>query len=213
MAAGAPISAKACAIALLLAVDVSGSVDAGEYRLQMQGLADALRSRDIADALIGGQAEIGLTQWSGEGRQHFSIPWRRIESQEALARFAGAVAAAPRAWRNFSTGVGEALAFGADRMAELPRPCRRWVIDVSGDGPNNEGAAPETVHPRLAAADVTVNGLAIEGAEPGLTAYYRASVIRGPDAFVITANGFADYPRAIRLKLERELLMPVASAD
>lgn len=204
-------SARACGIALALAVDVSGSVDASEYRLQMGGLASALRDATVSDALVKAEAAILLVQWSGLRRQEVTIDWTRVSDHADLSALAEQVDAAPRAWRDYSTGIGEALAFTANTYAPV-RDCRRKVIDVSGDGPSNEGLAPEFLRDSLVAQGFTVNALAIEGAAQDLTRYYRDHVIAGPGAFVVTANGFADYPRRIRQKLLREVTKQIASA-
>ncbi|MDA1287202.1 MAG: DUF1194 domain-containing protein, partial [Proteobacteria bacterium] len=91
--------------------------------------------------------------------------------------------------------------------------CRRRVIDVSGDGSSNEGTDPASLHRQLWRDGFTVNGLAIEGSEPDMTAYYWENVIAGEKAFVMTANGFADYPARIKLKLLREVTEQVSALD
>lgn len=195
--------ARACDLALILAVDVSGSVDPEEYRIQMQGLAEALGDGVVAEALVRGEAALLLMQWTGESRQVVSIPWTHIDSPAALAAFAAQVAGTPREWRNFSTALGEALDLALAEFAQAPA-CRRRVLDISGDGRSNEGREPRSFHAALARAGVTVNALAIEGSEDGLTAYFRENVITGPGAFVIPANGYGDYPDRMRRKLIRE---------
>ncbi|MGR3490567.1 MAG: DUF1194 domain-containing protein [Shimia sp.] len=203
MAAG---QAKACSLALLFAVDVSGSVDPSEYRIQMDGLAAALRDPAIAGALVEGEAALALMQWTGASRQRVTLDWTRITDADALERFARAIEEDPRVWRNFSTAIGEALAVGAQTMARAPL-CDRRVIDVSGDGDNNEGPVPGDAHAALRRQGVTVNALVIEDATVGdLTGYFFENVITGENAFVETANGFADYPARIRLKLLREVV-------
>jgi len=198
-----PTVAAPCDLALVLAVDVSGSVDAQEFRVQMEGLAAALRDGVVADALVDAQAEITLIQWSGSSRQRQTVPWTRIGSLPDVADLAEVIAQDTRLWRNYSTAIGEALALSA-RVLEQRRTCRRKVIDVSGDGLSNEGIAPSDVHPALATMGAVVNALAIETDNTDLTAYFYENLIRGEGAFVITANGFADYPEQIRRKLQRE---------
>ncbi|MGR3468240.1 MAG: DUF1194 domain-containing protein [Shimia sp.] len=198
--------AKACSLALLFAVDVSGSVDPSEYRIQMDGLAAALRDPAVAGALVEGQAALALMQWTGGGRQRVTLDWTRIENADALERFARAVEGDRRIWRNFSTAIGEALEVGTATMARAPA-CARRVIDVSGDGDNNEGVGPRSARRGLEHAGITVNALVIEDATAGdLTGYFFEHVITGPNAFVETANGFAEYPAAIRRKLLREVV-------
>ena len=195
--------AGACDLALILAIDVSGSVDPREYRIQIEGLAEGLRDGVVAEALVTARAELMLIQWTGESRQVISLPWTPVHSFEDLEAFADRVAATSRKWRNFSTAIGEALELALEAFAEGP-DCRRRVVDISGDGSSNEGRAPAELHEALAAAGVTVNALVIEGSEENLTAYFRAEVITGPGAFAMPANGYDDYPERIRLKLRRE---------
>ena len=195
--------AHACELALALAVDVSGSVDRREFRVQMDGLAEALRDGVVSEALVRAEAAVTLVQWTGSSRQAVAVPWTRIRSFEDAEGFADAVATAPRVWRNYSTAIGEALRFGLAQFETAP-DCRRRVIDVSGDGPSNEGIEPGAVREDLRAAGVSVNALAIEESEADLTAYFWENVIVGEGAFVVTANRFADYPDRIRLKLRRE---------
>ncbi len=198
------VSAAACDLALALAVDVSGSVDAEEYRLQMDGLAAGLRDPLVSEALVRGQAKLSLVQWTGASRQIVTIPWTPVGSFVALEAFSAAVAQDQRVWRNYSTAIGEALQFTMKTFAEVPE-CERHLIDVSGDGPSNEGLEPTEVHPELKAANITVNAIAIEESEPDLTAYFFENLIVGEGAFVETAGGFEDYPEKIRRKLLREV--------
>jgi len=205
-----PGFAVACDLALALAVDVSGSVDQKEYRVQMDGVAAGLRDPIVSEALVRGQAQIMLVQWSGSSRQETSIPWTRITSFEDVERLAVAIETAPRPWRNFSTAVGEALSHTGAAFAKVQH-CQRRIIDVSGDGPSNEGLEPVDALPQLRRWDVTVNAIAIEASEPDLTAYFFENVIRGEGAFVITAANFADYPAQIRRKLLREVARQTAA--
>ena len=200
----------ACDLALVLAVDVSGSVDKREYRAQMDGLAAALRDPVIAGALVEARAAVALVQWSGSTRQDLTIPWRRVESPADLGALAREVEAAPRPWRNFATAIGEVLELGMGLFAEVP-DCRRRVIDISGDGRSNEGVNPGRVRAALNDAQVVVNALVIQTGDAGLVRYFRDVVINGPGAFVVPANGYAEYPARIRLKLEREVTRQVSA--
>ena len=126
-----PVTAKACDLALALAVDVSGSVDPGEYRIQMQGLAEGLRDSTVSEALVRGEAEVMLIQWSGSSRQEVSLPWRKLTSFEDVAALADEIEALPRAWRNFSTAIGEALLLlvGLTKRSAYRRtPCFDWRL-------------------------------------------------------------------------------------
>jgi Ca-activated chloride channel family protein len=197
------LPAKACDLALVLAVDVSGSVDAQEYNIQMKGLSAALRDGIVIDALLDQQAMVSLIQWTGASRQRRTLDWQPMRTDTDVAAFAQAVAEDKRVWRNYSTAIGEALLVAEDALREVAH-CRRKVIDVSGDGVSNEGILPRDRHAALSRMGVTVNALAIETDDEDLTAWFFENLIMGEGAFVITANGFEDYPEQIRRKLQRE---------
>ena len=198
-----PHAALSCGLALILAVDVSGSVDRTEYRIQMEGLAAALRDGTVTDALVDQRAQVTLVQWSGTSRQEQTVPWTQMNRPDDVAQLADAVSDAPRRWRNYSTALGEALILSAGAFDAVP-DCARRIVDVSGDGLSNEGAPPGAVHPMLKRRGVTVNALVIETDETDLTGYFYENVITGTGAFVVTAKGFEDYPAQIRRKLRRE---------
>jgi Ca-activated chloride channel homolog len=174
----AAIPARACEVALLFAIDVSGSVDRGEYRLQMDGLAMALRDPAIADALETGQVALKVVQWSGMGQQQVSIPWTRMRTRADIDRFATSAARLPRAFVRSDTAVGELLHFAADQFAPVS-DCRRRVIDVSGDGPTNVGRPSGPASSAAARAGIEINAIAIEiaGQSLAVTEYYRRFVI------------------------------------
>jgi Ca-activated chloride channel family protein len=205
-----PLPVLACDLALVLAVDVSGSVDATEYRIQMDGLAAGLRDGVVSEALVRAQAQVTLIQWSGRARQEVSIPWTATHTFGDVEALAQSIEAAPRPWRNYSTALGEALLLGLTQFSR-GADCDKRVIDVSGDGYSNEGIEPAALKPRLKAAGVTVNAIAIEQSEPELTAYFYEHVIRGEGAFVETARSFRDYPEKIRRKLVREVARKTAA--
>ena len=200
---GAWSRAHACQLALVLAVDVSGSVDRQEYDIQMQGLAAALNDGIVVDALIEQEAMVTLLQWTGSSRQRQTIPWHKIETALDVAEFAAQVAQDERVWRNYSTAIGEALITAQTALEKVPE-CARKVIDVSGDGVSNEGVDPSTRRASLSDMGVTVNALAIETNDTDLTAWFFENLIHGEGAFVVTANGFQDYPEQIKRKLQRE---------
>lgn len=203
-------AARACDIALVLAMDVSGSVDHHEYRLQAEGLAQALRDPEVIAALLRGRVALAVMQWSGTGQQMLSIPWTRMEEDAAITRLSARVAVMPRAFAGGNTAVGEAL---STAMALFPqvRDCAHWVIDVSGDGDENEGFTIGAARRAAYRAGITVNGLAIEGLGTGqsITNFYRNWVIT-PGGFVETAQTHLDFAAAMRRKLLRELVAPIA---
>ncbi|MEL7347413.1 MAG: DUF1194 domain-containing protein [Pseudomonadota bacterium] len=207
----APAAAEACAVELILAHDVSGSVDANEMDLQTGGLAEAFEDESLVgviEALEGGIL-VTMTQWSGASRQRQMIGWHHVTDAESAAGFASAVRSAGRAWRNFSTAIGEAIAHAHAVGFDAPMACARRVIDVSGDGVSNEGRPPAPVSASIVAAGYTINALVIRGAVPDPVTQYAEEVIGGPDAFVEVAEGFKDYPRAILRKLLREIDAPL----
>jgi Ca-activated chloride channel family protein len=212
--APAPAAAD-CALELILAVDVSGSIDSREFDLEANGLADAFENPSLASAigeLPGGMLVI-LTHWSGSTRQRAMTGWHRLSDGPSLAAFAAEARSAGRAWRNFSTAIGDALVHAGEVSGTAPERCKRRVIDVSGDGVSNEGRPPAAVSQALAAEGFTINGLVIRGADPDPVAHYRAEVIAGPGAFVEIAENFEDYPRAILRKLLREIDQPMILSD
>jgi len=212
----APSHASAdCALELILAVDVSGSIDSREFDLEANGLADAFENPSLASAigeLPGGMLVI-LTHWSGSTRQRAMTGWHRLSDGPSLAAFAAEARSAGRAWRNFSTAIGDALVHAGEVSRTAPERCKRRVIDVSGDGVSNEGKPPSVVSQALAAEGYTINGLVIRGADPDPVAHYRAQVIAGPGAFVEIAESFEDYPRAILRKLLREIDQPMILSE
>lgn len=203
---------RACELALVLAVDVSGSVDAREYEIQMRGLASALRDGIVVDALLDQEAMLTLIQWTGSSRQRQTLPWRQMQSAGDVAAFADDVADNPRIWRNYSTAIGEALIAAEHALSQVPQ-CRRKVVDVSGDGISNEGVEPGSRRSALNEQDITVNALAIETDAEDLTAWFFENLIHGEGAFVVTAEGFEDYPIKIKRKLQRETTRQLSDLD
>ena len=201
-----------CDLALILALDISGSVSPDEWELQRDGLAAALRDGSVVDALVEAEAQVAVMQWTGDSRQVVSIDWTGVTTPEEVYALADSVAAQTREWRDFSTAIGQALRLAVELFNAGP-DCKRRVIDVSGDGRSNEGVTPQSQWPALADAGVTVNALVIEGAEPGLTRYFETEVITGEGAFALTANGYDAYPRRIRQKLLREVVPRLSMLD
>jgi Ca-activated chloride channel homolog len=200
---------RACETALLLSIDVSGSIDAGDYRLQTEGLAAALSDPEVADALVKGQVALAVIQWSGIEEQALVLPWQRMLSDPDVARFAARAAEVPRVFRGSDTAVGQSLRFATAQFAAVP-DCGRPVIDVSGDGQENAGFTDSQARAEAMDKGIMINAIAIE--EPGqaipITTYYRNWIIT-PGGFVVTARGLQDYAETLRLKLLRELTKPV----
>lgn len=197
------VPASACHVALLLAIDVSNSIDEREYEIQSHGLAQALRDPEIADALVEGQIAVSVVQWSGTGNQSVSIPWRQILKPEDVAQISEEARAMPRAFNMSNTAIGEAVDFGLAYFSEAPA-CARKVIDVSGDGADNAGTRPADARRRAERSGVQINGLAIDSIGLAVTTYFRRVVITR-DGFVMTAHGHSDYARKLRAKIRREI--------
>lgn len=204
----APATAQqTCRLALLLALDVSSSVDADEYELQKNGLAAALNDPDIRHAILhGGPGVVALSvyEWSGRRQNAVVLDWLLLHDAQAINTATLRILRTPRSQTRFPTAMGYALGYGATLMRRAPE-CARRVIDVSGDGLTNDGFEPELAYKHFPFAGVTVNGLAVLGADPQVQDYYEDSVRYGPGAFVETAEGYAGFRRAMTRKLFREI--------
>lgn len=213
-ALASPAAAVDCRLALLLALDVSSSVDATEDTLQRGGLASALIAPNVQAAIFASNLPVALAvyEWSGRYNQEVLVDWRMIDTPTALLDVAETVARSERSYNEFPTAMGYALGFGAGLLDQAP-DCLRHTIDIAGDGINNEGFGPAAAYAEFPFDDVTVNGLVVNAAEfeaeVNLISFYRDEVLHGPGAFMEVAQGFEDYERAMRRKLERELSVKV----
>ncbi|MEM9968833.1 MAG: DUF1194 domain-containing protein [Pseudomonadota bacterium] len=203
--------AQACRLALALGLDISSSVDPREDALQRGGVAAALQAPEVIAAFFKMDDPVALTvfEWSGRYNQEVLLDWTLITNPATLAQAAEAVRLSRRSHNEFATSMGEALIFGARLFRNAPE-CLFKTIDLSGDGVNNEGPGPRIVYERSAFDDITVNGLAIANAADfqtaeRLTEFYQTEVLHGAGAFMVVADGFEDYARAMRQKLEREV--------
>lgn len=195
--------AVACHTALLLAVDVSNSVDVGEYRIQADGIAAALADPVVIDAMVQGNNRLAIMHWSGLDMQKMVLPWTHIRTPADMLALSQRAGALPRAFFGGNTAVGEAMSTAIAEVT-LQTDCERRVIDMSGDGSDNAGTDVPSARRRAERAGITVNGLAIEGLGRAITSYYQRSVTTR-DGFVETAQGFVDFARAIRVKIRREI--------
>ncbi len=198
--------ALACKLALILLMDVSTSIDGGEYAYQRDGLADALLDTEIMSVLSRDRVALMVVQWSGARDQVAAIPWRRMHSQGDVEVFSNWVRSMRRVFVNSKTAVGSALAFSSTQF-EAVADCERRVIDVSGDGASNSGVNTSNQSRLAARQGIEINGVAIDIVGNAITTYYRRHVVT-PDGFVLTSTGFSDYPATIRAKLLRELVRP-----
>ena len=206
--------------ALVLAVDVSGSVTAERFALQMEGIARTFEDPAIQAAMLNGPHRsiyVTLVEWSN--RPAVSVPWTLVTSAEDARTFADRIRHAPRADDQF-TCMATALRLISDKVLPfLPAPSQRTIIDVSGDGRDNCNPVEpvDNVRDELVAAGSIVNGLPIlEGEEAQtLEQWYRDHVIGGQGAFLLPALGFDDFGRAMRNKFlfEVSALRPAARAQ
>ena len=211
-------AAADCRQALALGLDVSGSVDAREYRLQISGIAEALKSPEVRDKLLimpAAPIRILVYEWSGPENQFVIVPWTEIGDEAALTGVIELLAQAERREASPGTALGQAMRAGADHLAAQPW-CWKRTLDLSGDGKSNLGPSPSDVKQSLAGSGITINALVIGVDNPStgdtreaeigeLSSYFRAEVILGPNAFVQTALGYGEYARAMKAKLLREL--------
>lgn len=196
---------------LLIAVDSSGSVDDREFALQMSGVAEAFRDREVVAAIASGpHGRIGATVmlWAESSEPKFALPWQVVDSAESAAAFAGTIDSQARTVFG-GTGIGRAIIHGVNLLTNSPLVSPRDVIDISGDGRETTfrdfSVGPNQARFRAIAYGVTINGLAILTDEPDLDAYYARSVIAGPDAFVMVVDTFEDFAAAMKRKLIREI--------
>ena len=206
----ASLPAEACRLALILALDVSNSVDEEEDALQRQGLADALLTEAVQNAFFVSPDPVALSvfEWSGRYNQSEIVEWTLIEDPADLIGAAQKVRGSSRAFFEYPTALGHALGHASLMFEDVPN-CLFRTIDVSGDGANNDGFPPANAYGAFPFDSIVVNALVINGAgldpDADLIPYFEAEVIRGPGAFVEEANGFADYANAMERKLIREL--------
>lgn len=201
---------------LVLAVDISGSIDEDEARLQRQGYVQAITHPAVMAAIHSGHhkriAAIYI-EWAGDHYQEMLADWAVIHDADSAKRFADEIARQPVDTAQW-TSISGAIRFGMDMFALSPYQSRRRVIDISGDGANNNGLPVLPARETALAKGYIINGLPIVNGRPSrfgmapipnLDEYYRDCVIGGPGAFIIVANGFKDFARAIRRKLILEI--------
>jgi hypothetical protein len=204
---------------LVLAVDVSRSIDQTKFLLQRDGYAAAVSNRGVLEAIKSGpHQKIGLNfvEWSGFGAQKLVIDWTVIDGPDAARRFGDQIVEAPRSFAD-RTSISGGIEFAAAQIDRSPLKAPRHIIDVSGDGTNNAGRDVGVARNEAAARGIIINGLVIlsdsqllfnaEHTNPpgGLEKYYRDNVIGGPGAFVMVAEDFNAFGKAIIKKLIAEI--------
>jgi len=214
IAASTATAQSPVALELVLAIDTSTSVDDTEFALQQNGLANALTSNEVLQAIeLNGPRGVAIMvmQWSGQEAQFTSVPWTLLTNAQETFDLAARIRSAPRLTYGF-TDVAGAITFAHAALDTNPWVGARRVIDVSGDGTasNTFSAAARD---RAVASGITINGLVIfnieydlgELAEVDLVQHYTNEVIGGPGAFLMTAANFEDFERSMRMKLAREI--------
>ena len=203
-------------VELILAVDVSRSIDPQEQELQFRGYAAAFRDPKTIEGIRGGPVgaiAVMLFTWSDHHVQETLVPWTLIHDEASARAFADAIDAAPkRVW--LYTSISGAIEYGVRQFGQAFEGTRR-VMDISGDGANNSGPPVSEARDAAIAQGVTINGLAIIDANPGpwaqhqppLDAYYQEEVIGGAGCFLVVADGFDAFETAVKRKLIREIAM------
>ena len=225
-----PAEAGEIDLLLVLAVDVSRSIDVEEAQLQREGYRAAIADPAILAAIRGtGAGAIGVAyvEWAGQGYQRLVVPWMRIALPADARAFAARLDGPPgrpdaETVSDAHTSISGGIEFSRRLLSEAPWSAARRVIDVSGDGDNNSGPPAEAARDRALAEEIGINGLAVINDRPPfayagpvpLADYYRDAVIGGPGAFVVVAEDFRDFARAVRRKMICEIAgtrMPAAA--
>lgn len=212
---------------LVLAADVSRSVDEKKFRLQREGYAAALTHPQVIATIRStatGAIAICYVEWSGDSAQAVMVDWARVSSLEEAATFAARVRDAPRLFMD-RTAIGSAIDFSAALFAKSPFTAGRRIIDVSGDGTNNHGRSLNDARDAAIAKGIVINGLAILSEVPlsfnpmhthppgGLLKYYEDNVIGGTGAFALAAENHQAFPSLILRKLIKEIALGPAEFD
>jgi hypothetical protein len=201
-------------VELVLAVDISQSMDEHEQEVQRRGYVTALQSKEVAKAVaygINGRVAVTYVEWGGIGEQFVVADWQLIDGAESAEAFAARLAAAP-IHSVQRTSITSALAYAGSLFDNNGFKGVRQVIDISGDGPNNQGGVVTASRDAVIARGVTINGLPLMLAEgnswyhlPNLDHYYEDCVIGGPGSFVVPVRSLDGFADAIRLKLVLEI--------
>jgi hypothetical protein len=204
---------------LVLASDVSRSVDHTKFKLQREGYAAAISDKRVLEAITAGRHRriaVAFVEWSGVSSQRVVVDWTVIDGPDAARKFGDQLVELPRSFAE-RTSIGGGIDFSMSLLARAPYQSARRTIDVSGDGTHNSGRDVTLARDEAVAAGVTINGLVILSERPmawnpehtnppgGLANYYRTNVIGGPGAFVIVAEDFNSFGQAIVKKLIAEI--------
>jgi hypothetical protein len=224
LAAASPVARPAQAddavdLLLVLAADISRSVDDRKFRLQREGYAAAIMEARVIRAMTGGptgRIALCFVEWAGENDQTIVVDWTFVAGESDAQAVAKRIREAPRAFMG-RTSISAAINYGMAQFARSPFQADRRIIDVSGDGTNNAGQPVTLARDAALAQGITINGLVILSGVPlptnpmhtnppgGLTAYYENNVIGGPGAFVVEAQNFESFGQSIISKLIKEI--------
>lgn len=207
LTAAVPCRADTLDLALVLAVDVSGSIDTERFNIQRNGYAAAFSNRSVIDAIAGGaHGAIAVTfvEWSGPGHQQQMVGWTLVNDATSSAGFGKAIAQTGRAYSDW-TSISGAIDFSTNLLQGSGFAAERQVIDVSGDGPNNSGRPVTDARNAALASGITINGLPITATEPQLDAYYRENVVGGAGSFTIVVQDFDTFATGVLNKLVKEI--------
>jgi hypothetical protein len=203
-------------LALAMAIDISGSIDPDEAHLQREGYVLAFRDPVIVKAILGGsngRIAVAYYEWSDAWVQRILIDWTLLDSEASIAAFASRLAAAPISIAR-RTSISGAIRYAIPLFGRSPYEAERKVLDISGDGSNNDGAPVTDMRHEALKERIVINGLPIMNDRPNpfgfpseddLDKYYLACVTGGPRSFVEVARNFEDFPRAVRKKLLQEV--------
>jgi Protein of unknown function (DUF1194) len=212
-------AAEAVDLLLVLAADVSRSIDAPKFQLQREGYAAAFSDPRVLNAIVAGlhgRIAVCFVEWSGSTAQKLVIDWTLINDSESARVFGDQLLEARRSFAEM-TSISGGIDFALKQLARAPYEAKRWTIDVSGDGTNNSGRNVRAARDEAIAAGATINGLVILSERPlawnpehthppgGLANYYRDNVVGGSGAFVMVAEDFNSFGKAIIAKLIAEV--------
>jgi hypothetical protein len=203
----APARAEQVDLQLVLAVDVSGSIDSEEYQMQHEGYADAFSSQQVVDAILSGEMQkiaVTYVEWSGAGHQRQLVPWTIVSDRESAKAFAEQVKSVPRVFSDW-TSISDAIDFSVALFPQSGHQSERMVLDISGDGVNNNGRPVQEARDEAVAKGIIINGLPILNEDPTLDTYYSDNVIGGIGAFKIPVKDFDTFTSALMSKLCREI--------
>jgi hypothetical protein len=212
---------------LVLAADVSRSIDDVEFNLQRKGYAAAITDPRVLRAISGGRNHaiaVTFIEWSGAADQNVIVDWTVVRDEEAAGGIAATMIAAPRSFLG-RTSISAAIDYSIERIGMAPAQADKRIIDISGDGTNNSGRPVTEARDQAVAAGITVNGLAIINTQAnpgyafhtqppgGLPKYYEENVIGGPGAFLLQVDNFDTFAESMTRKLVTEIAGAPAASD